>query len=164
MEGRRRGQLSSALSKEQAISGPFKSGFSHSYRKAGTEGSPAGRRHLLGRDLQPPRGIWAVTAGRMKHFSRGRTCSCPKSEETFRSPPVPTIPWLLHQLWVFMGAAPVTPVTHENLGVFWEKGGNYLGRTVASLLNLAPQLFRGVNMEIRVNKTHGGKMYDSNLH
>lgn len=63
-----------------------------------------------------------------------------------------------------MGAAPVTPVPRENLGVFWEKGGNYLGRTVASLLNLAPQPFPGVNMEIRVNKTHGGKMYDSNLH
>lgn len=44
------------------------------------------------------------------------------------------------------------------------KGENYLGKTVASLLNLAPHLLHGVNMEIRVNKTHGGKMYDSNLH
>lgn len=97
----------------------------------------AEERHLLGRDLQPPSRIGAVAAGRIKH-NRDRTCSCPKSEETFRSRLVPTIPWLLHQLWVSVGAAPVTPVPHENLGVFWEKRGNYLGRTVASLLNLAP--------------------------
>lgn len=137
MEGRRRSQLSSAWFKEQAISAPSKSGFSHSCRKA---------------------------AGQRTGTSWAGICSSPKPGETFRSPLVPTIPWLLPQLWVSMGAAPVTPVPCENLGVFWEKGGNYLGRTVASLLNLAPQPFPGVNMEIRVNKTHGGKMYDSNLH
>lgn len=141
----------------QAISGPFKWILTFLREDSGTE-----QRHLWGRDLQPPRGIWAAAAGRIKHFNRDRTC--PKSEEAFRSPLVPTIPWLLHQLWVFLGAAPVTPISPENLGLFWERGGPYLGRTVASLLNLAAQPFPGVNMEIRVNKTHGGKMYDSNLH
>lgn len=55
-------------------------------------------------------------------------------------------------------------MTHENIGVFREKRAGYLGRTATSLLNLAPHFIHGVNVEIKVNKTHGGKIYDSNLH
>lgn len=55
-------------------------------------------------------------------------------------------------------------MTRDTIGVFREKGDNYLDRTATSLLSLAPHFLHDINVEIRVNKTHGGKMYDSNLH
>lgn len=185
VEGRRRGQLSSALSKEQEIPGPSRSGFSRKAKRGRGGSSWTGSCSLhqgfggwlqgdLGTDCKENWGTGPAASLRdlgtlQGEFSTAETGPAAAQSQVsstllFRSPPLPAIPWLLHQLWDSTGAAPVPPAPCENLGVFWEKRGHYLGRTVASLLNLAPQLFPGVNMEIRVNKTHGGKMYDSNLH
>lgn len=76
-------------------------------------------------------------------LQQGQDCSCPKSEDTFRSPLVPTIPWLLHQLWFFMGAAPVTPVTHESLGGVLGKRGELPGQNCGQLAEFStPALSR----------------------
>lgn len=128
--------------------------------------SPAGKRQPFSRDL--PADSWKSGC-----LNKDRTWWCPKLRNkpvaiklSSSSPARWTISRFSYKLpsLIQTGLIIGERMTHENMGVFREKGDSYLGRTATSLLNLAPHFIHGVNVEIKVNKTHGGKIYDSNLH